>query len=67
MMIMVVRVMVLLARLWKKGIRIERMTCTIRVWVTSDSTNQAVWNNFSKWALAPSLVPGFPKAMHPKP
>ena len=31
-----------LARLWRKGIRLVRMTWIMRVWVMSDSTNQPV-------------------------
>jgi len=38
----VVNVIVLLARLWKNGMRWVRMIWTIRVWVRSDSTNQPV-------------------------
>ena len=34
-----------LARLWRNGIRFVRMTWMISVCVSSDSTNQPVWNS----------------------
>ena len=44
MMTVVVTISGQLARLWRKGNRLVRMTWMIRVWVRSDSTNQPVWN-----------------------
>ena len=45
--IMTIMVMVItgqLARLWMKGMRLVRMMWMISVCVSSDSTNQPVWN-----------------------
>ena len=44
-----------LARLWRNGIRFVRMTWMISVCVSSDSTNQPVWN--SERAAAGSQQP----------
>ena len=48
MMVSVVSVIGSDARLWMNGIRRVRMMWTIRVWVSSDSTNQPVWNSCSQ-------------------
>jgi len=43
-MIRLVATSAALARLWKKGTLAVRIMWMISVWVSSDSTNQPVWN-----------------------
>ena len=45
MMIAVVTISGQLARLWRKGMRLVRMMWMMSVCVSSDSTNQPVWNS----------------------
>ena len=40
-----------LARLWRNGIRLVRMMWMISVCVSSDSTNQPVWNSDARAAV----------------
>ncbi len=44
-MVSVVAISGVLAWLWRKGILAVRMMWMISVWVSSDSTNQPVWNS----------------------
>ena len=48
MMIAVVTISGQLARLWRKGMRLVRMMWMMSVCVSSDSTNQPVWNRATR-------------------
>ena len=57
MMTAVVTVNGQLAQLCRKGIRLVRMTWMMSVCVSSDSTNQPVWNSDALCSLIASVAP----------